>query len=130
MTQFSVIFVGFCKRLFSVSDAPKDRINPIFCVVSHATDASDTENHSSCKHPINKSIFIALTALRKAGRGFRRGRGLEEPREASRLLRQHLLLRQGPILQNSTSAEMFLGQIFVFLPITDKYLIQKLPLNF
>jgi hypothetical protein len=30
---------------FSVSDATKDRINPIFCVVSHATVASDTENH-------------------------------------------------------------------------------------
>jgi hypothetical protein len=38
---------------FSVLDATKDRINPIFCVVSHATAASDTENHGSCKHPFN-----------------------------------------------------------------------------
>jgi hypothetical protein len=34
-----------------VSDATKDRIHPIFCAVSHATVASDTENHGLRKHP-------------------------------------------------------------------------------
>jgi hypothetical protein len=43
---------------FSVSDAAKDRINPIFCVVSHATVTSDTENHGSCKHPLSHDVYL------------------------------------------------------------------------
>jgi hypothetical protein len=40
-----------------VSDATaasKDRNNPIFCAVSDATAASDTENPCSCKQTIKK----------------------------------------------------------------------------
>jgi hypothetical protein len=40
---------------FSVSDATaasKDRNNPIFCAVSDAAVASNTENHGSCKQTI------------------------------------------------------------------------------
>jgi hypothetical protein len=33
--------------------ASKDRNNPIFCAVSDATAASDTENPRSCKQTIN-----------------------------------------------------------------------------
>jgi hypothetical protein len=52
-----------CRMQFSVSDATKDRINPIICVVSHATVASDTENHCSCKHPLKRPCSIYTVPL-------------------------------------------------------------------
>jgi hypothetical protein len=34
--------------------ASKDRNNPIFCAVSDAAVASDTENHGSCKQTLKR----------------------------------------------------------------------------
>jgi hypothetical protein len=52
----TVIFSVGCD--FQCRNATIVRINPIFCVVLHVTVASDTENHGSCKHPLNMP-FIA-----------------------------------------------------------------------
>jgi hypothetical protein len=41
------------------TDASKDSNNPIFCAVSDATAASDTENPRSCKQTIK--LFVAAT---------------------------------------------------------------------
>jgi hypothetical protein len=55
------IMVCLHEQCFSVSDASaasKDRNNPIFCVVSDAAVASDTEKHCSCKQTLKAKGHI------------------------------------------------------------------------
>jgi hypothetical protein len=56
MNQSGLYFKAYLHRQwFSVSDvtaASKDRNNPIFCAVSDAVVASNTENHGLCKQTI------------------------------------------------------------------------------
>jgi hypothetical protein len=52
----TVIFSGGCNS--RIQHCTKDRNNPIFCVVSDAAVASDTENHGLCKQTITQTAKI------------------------------------------------------------------------
>jgi hypothetical protein len=58
----NVIFSVGCDS--RIRHRTKDRINPIFCVVSDAAVASDTENHGLCKPTFREeSCSLAVLSL-------------------------------------------------------------------